>query len=182
MTVYHMIYHCVLYAVDDPMSTGTWRCLTRAQTKTPSYHNQKESILHSFATEIAKVLLLDGYPYTLDDAAENIYDFFAEDLFDLYDCCFRLDRVANEGVHATDINVYRPEPGDAFEEELMYDMASSTEVDNDPNPGISKDSRCEIAFACHLGLLDFGTDSKRHEDIYTEEVLLKAAIQLPGLF
>lgn len=182
MIAYHMIYRWVLYTVVDSMSTGTWRCLTRAQTKTPLYHDQKESNLHSFAREIAKVLLLDGYPCTLDDAEENILDFFAEDLYDLYDCCFRLDRVANEGVYATDIILYRPQPGDAYEDELMYDMATSTEVYHDPNLGITKDSRCDIAFACHLGLLKIGTVPNNYEGVYMEEVLLKAAVQLSGLF
>lgn len=82
-----------------------------------------------------------------------------------------MDRVAGEGVREIDVCVYRPESGEVCEEESMYHMDSSTNLQ-------MKKGSDEIAFACRLGLVKID----RIKGTYTKEVLLKAGIQLQSLF
>ncbi|KAJ4000492.1 hypothetical protein F5050DRAFT_1731066 [Lentinula boryana] len=172
------IYDSLRNQFDNPALTGTWRSLTRSQSKIAEYHRLKPAAIRSYIAETAKVLVLSGYvSWNLDDTQGIIQDYFEEEFADLYNYCFRLDRVTGESIQAFDTEVYQPEPGEAYEHASMYNMDSSTKSRE------SSSSTTKIAFSCRLGLLKIGTikledGSSEPED----EILLKAGIQFASLF
>ncbi|KAJ3776806.1 hypothetical protein FB446DRAFT_814646 [Lentinula raphanica] len=168
---------------DNPALTGTWRSLTRSQSKIAEYHRLKPAAIRSFVSETAKVLVLSrGISWDLNDAQGIIQDYFQGEFADLYSYCFRLDRITGESILSFDTEVYLPEPGQLYDHTIMYDMDTSTR---------SKDgssSAPKIAFSCRLGLLkvvkkesndDF--DISGRKEIEEEEILLKAGVQPASL-
>ncbi|KAJ3745011.1 hypothetical protein DFH05DRAFT_1524654 [Lentinula detonsa] len=171
------IYNSLRNQFDNSALTGTWRSLTRSQSKIPEYHHLKPAAIRSYIAETAKVLVLSGYiSWNLDDTQGIIQEYFEEEFADLYNYCFRLDRVTGESIQAFDTEVYRPEPGEAYEHASMYNMDSSTKSSN------SSSSTTKIAFSCRLGLLKIGTIKPENGGSEPEdEILLKAGIQFASL-
>ncbi|KAF9066862.1 hypothetical protein BDP27DRAFT_980116 [Rhodocollybia butyracea] len=162
-----------------PVLTGTWRALTRTHTKIPAYHPLRSVALQSFAEETAKILVLCRSPWTLDDAQGIVRDYFSTELSDLYDCCFRLDRVAYEGIGSFDVEVFLNKPGDIYEAECMYEVEAGSDMEKDQQNGKST----EIAFSCRLGLYKVESRSGAPPGSALQEViLLKAGIHLTSLF
>ncbi|KAJ3842250.1 hypothetical protein F5878DRAFT_722369 [Lentinula raphanica] len=177
------IYVSLRSQFDNPALTGTWRSLTRSQSKIAEYHRLKPAAIRSFVSETAKVLVLSrGISWDLNDAQGIIQDYFQGEFADLYSYCFRLDRITGESILSFDTEVYLPEPGQLYDHTIMYDMDTSTR---------SKDgssSAPKIAFSCRLGLLkvvkkesndDF--DISGRKEIEEEEILLKAGVQPASL-
>ncbi|KAJ3791778.1 hypothetical protein GGU11DRAFT_64455 [Lentinula aff. detonsa] len=171
------IYNSLRNQFDNSALTGTWRSLTRSQSKIPEYHHLKPAAIRSYIAETAKVLVLSGYiSWNLDDTQGIIQEYFEEEFADLYNYCFRLDRVTGESIQAFDTEVYRPEPGEAYEHASMYNMESSTKSRK------SSSSTTKIAFSCRLGLLKIGTIKPENGGSEPEdEILLKAGIQFASL-
>ncbi|KAJ3761220.1 hypothetical protein EV360DRAFT_80442 [Lentinula raphanica] len=168
---------------DNPALTGTWRSLTRSQSKIAEYHRLKPAAIRSFVSETAKVLVLSrGISWDLNDAQGIIQDYFQGEFADLYSYCFRLDRITGESILSFDTEVYLPEPGQLYDHTTMYDMDTSTRSRD------GSSSAPKIAFSCRLGLLkvvkkeindDF--DISGRKEIEEEEILLKAGVQPASL-
>ncbi|KIK54034.1 hypothetical protein GYMLUDRAFT_88219 [Collybiopsis luxurians FD-317 M1] len=194
---------------DNPALTSTWRSLTRTHTKISQYYPLKPSAVLSFSSEISKVLLLSGLAaqWNIEDTKEMVKDYFERDLGELYDCCFRLDRVAHHGVaardtggsgsgnsedegepeemRAFDVVVYRPEPGEVYDKDMMDPIKSSSEssgmgMDANGEGEEEKDFTEYISSTCGLGLLKIDTTAGSLKG--TEEILLKPSVQLSSLF
>ncbi|KIK51425.1 hypothetical protein GYMLUDRAFT_252119 [Collybiopsis luxurians FD-317 M1] len=195
--------------INNPALTSTWRSLTRTHTKISQYYPLKPSAVLSFSSEISKVLLLSGLAaqWNIEETKEMVKDYFERDLGELYDCCFRLDRVAHHGVaardtggsgngnsedagesekmRAFDVEVYRPEPGEVYDRDIMDPIESSSEssrvvMDKGEEGEEEKDCAEYISSTCGLGLLKI--DSTPGSLKGTEEILLKPSMQLSSLF
>ncbi|KAJ3926399.1 MAG: hypothetical protein NXY57DRAFT_979055 [Lentinula lateritia] len=170
---------------ENPALTGTWRSLTRSQTKIARYHDLKTTAIRTFISETTKVLVISrGISWNLDDGEGIIQDYFRDEFADLYNYCFRVDRLTSESIHSFDLEFYLPEPGESYAWESMYNMNSNTKSRITSVADAS--STCTtIAFCCRLGLLRIGAAEQEADDAtpgrYEEEILLKAGVQLATL-
>ncbi|KAJ4487250.1 hypothetical protein C8J55DRAFT_594861 [Lentinula edodes] len=178
---------CLIHILkgENPALTGTWRSLTRSQTKIARYHDLKTTAIRTFISETTKVLVISGgISWNLDDGKGIIQDYFQDEFADLYNYCFRLDRLIGESIHSFDLEFYLPEPGESYAWESMYNMNSNTKS----GIGSVADSSVAcagIAFCCRLGLLRIGAVEQEADDTSPgrseEEILLKAGVQLATL-
>ncbi|KAJ3808751.1 hypothetical protein F5876DRAFT_78415 [Lentinula aff. lateritia] len=170
---------------ENPALTGTWKSLTRSQTKIARYHDLKPTAIRTFISETTKVLVISGgISWNLDDGEGIIQNYFQEEFADLYNYCFRLDRLTGESIRSFDLQFYLPEPGESYARGSMYNMDSNTKfrIASVADSGITCTS---IAFCCRLGLLRVGAVEQEADDTspgrFAEEILLKAGVQLANL-
>ncbi|KAJ3899938.1 hypothetical protein F5879DRAFT_1057017 [Lentinula edodes] len=173
------------FGKENPALTGTWRSLTRSQTKIARYHDLKTTAIRTFISETTKVLVISGgISWNLDDGEGIIQDYFQDEFADLYNYCFRLDRLTGESIHSFDLEFYLPKPGELYAWESMYNMNSNTKS-RIASVADSSVPCAGIAFCCRLGLLRIGAVEQEADDTSPgrseEEILLKAGVQLATL-
>ncbi|KAF5349461.1 hypothetical protein D9757_012433 [Collybiopsis confluens] len=153
--------------VEQALVSGTWRSMTRAQTKRSLYYNP--SVLFELSGTAKAVIAVAGYYSPEEALPTKISAMIDKKMSAISTSLSKLDEAISEHIISTDMSLIVPFSGAAFDPQMMQDVE-----------GGSSNTQGSVLFVSDMGLVK--EDAKASSGTVQSHVLLKAKVYLQGSF